>query len=152
MKRNALNPQSKPIERNEKKTMKRYQSIRYTIQHRKAFRRCERELTGHNSIRGYTHDLAKLILKIFLPLDTVSKLHRKHSRHHERARTREDYIQMIIDWECARATKPDKPLNAQETLYVYYPELTDTIEPLLKELDIYSEELAINYRQSGDNQ
>lgn len=30
--------------------------------------------------------------------------------------THSDYVQMAIDWECARITKPDKPLNARETL------------------------------------
>ena len=27
---------------------------------------------------------------------------------------------MVIDWECARFTKPDKPLNAYETYKKYY--------------------------------
>lgn len=43
---------------------------------------------------------------------------------------------MIIDWECARYTKPDKPLNARQTLYKYYPALIDKIEPLLKEMNL----------------
>lgn len=43
---------------------------------------------------------------------------------------------MVIDWECARYTKPDKPLNAYDTLYKYYPELEDKILPILKELKI----------------
>ena len=34
---------------------------------------------------------------------------------------------MIIDWECARYTKPDKPLNAYDTLYKIYPELEEKI-------------------------
>ena len=43
---------------------------------------------------------------------------------------------MIIDWECARYTKPDKPLNAYDTLYKYYPQLEEKILPILKELKI----------------
>jgi hypothetical protein len=27
-----------------------------------------------------------------------------------------------IDWECARFTKPEKPLNAKETWRKYYPD------------------------------
>ena len=43
---------------------------------------------------------------------------------------------MVIDWECARFTKPDKPLNARETLYKYYPELIDKITPILERFNL----------------
>lgn len=43
---------------------------------------------------------------------------------------------MVIDWECARYTKPDKPLNAYDTLYHLYPQLESKILPILKELGI----------------
>jgi len=43
---------------------------------------------------------------------------------------------MIIDWECARYTKVDKPLNAYETLMKYYPEEVDNILPILKKLKL----------------
>ena len=43
---------------------------------------------------------------------------------------------MIIDWECARYTKPDKPLNAKDTLYKFYPHLINKIEPILIELGL----------------
>ena len=43
---------------------------------------------------------------------------------------------MIIDWECARFTKKDKPLDAFETLYKYYPQLKPIIFPLLKKYDV----------------
>ena len=46
---------------------------------------------------------------------------------------------MVVDWECARYTKPDKPLNAYETLYAFYPELESYILPILKELGWDSE-------------
>lgn len=45
--------------------------------------------------------------------------------------SKKHYIQRIIDWECARETKPDKPLNARETMYEYYPKLENNILPLL---------------------
>ncbi|MBR6614152.1 MAG: hypothetical protein IKK84_05245, partial [Clostridia bacterium] len=32
--------------------------------------------------------------------------------------------------------KPDKPLNAYDTLYKYYPEMEDNILPILKEMGI----------------
>lgn len=116
-----------------------YNHFRYTLKHKKAFLDVEKQLTGKNSIRGYLHDTDKLFLYLFVKPDSkwVSKIHRKYSRHHsERARKRQDYIQMVIDWECARYTKPDKPLNARETLNQFYPNLKFAIEPILKELNL----------------
>ena len=112
-------------------------SIIYTLKHRKAFLEVEKQLLGKNTLRGYLHDLDKIPLKIFLNLETVSKLHRKYSRHHAiKAHTKTDYIQMIIDWECARYTKPDKPLNARETLYKFYPQLESVVLPIIEELGL----------------
>ena len=114
----------------------RIDSIKYTLAHRKAFLKIEKILTGKNTLRGYLHDMDKIILKIFLPEEIVHKIHTKHSRHHRLAHTREDYIQMVIDWECARYTKPDKPLNARETLYKFYPELISVVLPIIEELGL----------------
>ena len=111
-------------------------SIKYTLEHRKAFLMIEKKLLGKNTIRGLSHDFDKVFLKLIFDKNVVQKIHRNFSRHHKRARTKADYIQMIIDWECARFTKPDKPLNAKETLYKYYPELIAVIEPLLTELGL----------------
>lgn len=116
--------------------MKRFDSILYTLKHKKAFLMVEKQLLGHNTLRGYFHDLDKVFLKLILPSETVSRIHRKYSRHHTRSKTRQDYIQKIIDWECARYTKPDKPLNARETLYKYYPEQESEILPLLNEFGL----------------
>ena len=43
---------------------------------------------------------------------------------------------MIIDWECARYTKLDKPLNAYETMTKYYPQEKENIMPILKKLKL----------------
>ncbi len=118
-------------------TRERSENIRHTLVHRKAFRSVEKELFGRVSIRGYLHDLDKIFLYLFLGRKTVSKLHRRFSRHHvQRAKTRQDFEQMVIDWECAQYTKPDKPLNAYETLYALYPQLEDRVLPILKELGL----------------
>lgn len=115
----------------------RMKSILYTVRHRRAFLIVEKKLLGHNTIRGYFHDLDKVFLKLFLKKETAQKIHRKYSRHHARnASTKQDYIQMIIDWECARYTKPDKPLNAKETLFKFYPELAEKVLPILKEFNL----------------
>lgn len=58
-------------------------------------------------------------------------------KHHSiKTRTHADFVQMVIDWECARYTKPDKPLNARDTLYSFYPELEDKILSILIELKL----------------
>lgn len=42
--------------------------IKYTLEHRKAFRVVEKQLLGHNTIRGYLHDLDKVFLYIAYPM------------------------------------------------------------------------------------
>lgn len=111
--------------------------IQYSKVHRIAFRDLEKRLLGKNTIRSFFHDVDKIILYHFLPTEFVHTCHQWWSRHHERrAKTRKDFIQMVIDWECARFTKPDKPLNAYDTLYKFYPHLEDKILPILKELNL----------------
>lgn len=111
--------------------------IKYTLAHRKAFRLVEKQLLGYNTVRSLFHDLDKVFLYPFFEYKTVHNFHGRHAHHHTvKAKTRNDYIQMIIDWECARITKPDKPLNARQTLYKFYPELEDKILPLLDTFEL----------------
>lgn len=108
--------------------------IKYTWEHKKSFLDVEKTILGHNTIRGYLHDVDKLVMYLFIPKKIVSKFHRKFSNHHiNKAKTRDDFIEMLIDWECARYTKKDKPLNAYETLYKLYPHLEGKMLPLMKE-------------------
>lgn len=118
------------------KTIRNKDKILYTLKHKKAFLLVEKELLGKNTIRGYLHNLDKVVLCLLFPYPFVKKFHRNYSRHHDRAKTRGDRIQQIIDWECARYTKKDKPLNARDTLYKLYPQLISTIKPLLEELGL----------------
>lgn len=111
--------------------------IQYSKVHRIAFRDLEKRLLGKNTVRSFFHDVDKIILYHFLPTEFVHTCHQWWSSHHERrAKTRKDFVQMVIDWECARFTKPDKPLNAYDTLYKFYPHLEDKILPILKELNL----------------
>lgn len=117
--------------------MKNKDKIQYTIAHRKAFRKIEKQLLGHNTIRSLFHDLDKVFLYALFDYKKVHNFHRKHSRHHiSKARTHSDFIQMVIDFECARFTKPDKPLNARETLNKFYKDHTDKILPVIVELGL----------------
>lgn len=119
--------------------------MQYTWKHKVAFLKIEHELLGHNTLSGYLHDLDKILL--WYPIAFVSNKdtkwchnhHRRFSKHHvenKSKKTRKDYINMIIDWECARYTKPDKPLNAYETMQKFYPELQHIIIPLLEEFKL----------------
>lgn len=111
--------------------------VKYSLNHRKAFRKVEKQLLGHNTFRSLFHDLDKVILYNFFEYKSVHDFHRKHARHHNvKAKTHADFIQMVVDWECARFTKPDKPLNARETLYKLYPELEDKVIPILNTFGI----------------
>lgn len=114
-------------------------AIRYTQEHRKAYKKVEKELLGHNTWKSLVHDFDKVILYNVWPHSRVKNFHRNTARHHIESKwkkTRADYIDMIIDWECARYTKPDKPLNAYDTLYKFYPQLEDKILPLLRKFNL----------------
>lgn len=110
--------------------------IKYTIRHKRCFLLTEKKLLGKNTIRGYLHDIDKLVMLIFLDKNKCQEIHRRCSKHHLRAKSKSDFIQMVIDWECARITKPDKPMNARKTLDKLYPHLKDNITPILKELNL----------------
>ena len=106
----------------------RIEPMMYTIRHKKAFLITERILFGKNTFYGYLHDLEKIFLYlIFGKAEGVQKWHRQHNKHHvEYWNIRPVEIpdkwkkQMIIDFECGRATKPDKPLNWIETIERFY--------------------------------
>ena len=84
------------------------------------------------------HDLDKMFMYLFYNKKDASNIHRDKTPHHENdlEKTELDYIEMVLDWESARYTKPDKPLNAYDTLYKFYPELEEHILPILKDLGI----------------
>ena len=84
------------------------------------------------------HDLDKLFMYLFYDKKSASKIHRDLSKHHENELEKDylDYVEMVLDWESARYTKPDKPLNAYDTLVNFYSNMTEIILPILKEMEI----------------
>lgn len=115
--------------------MKNKEKIKYTLKHKAAFLQVEKELLGKNTIRGYLHDLDKVILYLFLPYSTVKHIHKRYSRHHGMAKTHADYVQKLIDWECARYSKDDKQMSAREYIKVR-PELKEIMLPILEEFGL----------------
>ena len=113
---------------------RRMDYVKYTWDHRKAFLMVEKKIFGKNSFRAYFHDLDKVFLYPLLGKELTTKIHRSFARHHAKnAKSLKDMQMMICDWESARYTKPDKPLDAYETLFAYYPHLADKVLPLLRE-------------------
>lgn len=80
------------------------------------------------------HDVDKLILYMYLPIKEAHGLHVSLAPHHDKTSTDPVVLlESILDWESARFTKPDKPLNAYETLLKYYPRLEPRMLPIFKQ-------------------
>lgn len=121
--------------------MRNREYIDYTYKHRKVVKLLAEKYFGGNEdllAQVELHDLDKLFTYLFYDKKVASKLHREQNPHHanEVEKTDLDYIEMVLDWESARYTKPDKPLNAYDTLYAYYPEMEEVILPILQEMGI----------------
>lgn len=121
--------------------MKNIEHIKYTYKHRLIVMKLAEKYFKENKElleRMKYHDIDKLFLYLFYDKKSVSKLHRDLSSHHENEieKTKLDYMEMVLDWESARYTKPDKPLNAYDTLVRFYPNMKDDILPILKEMGI----------------
>ncbi|MEF2620000.1 MAG: hypothetical protein U0N02_04180 [Clostridia bacterium] len=122
--------------------MKNQEYIEYTYLHRKVVMYLANKYIKKDKEKILKqiqyHDMDKLFMYLFYDKKDVSAMHRKLSSHHENEIEKNyiDYIEMILDWESARYTKPDKPLNAYDTLYKYYPNMEHEILPILKEFEI----------------
>ena len=120
--------------------MRNQEHIEYTYKHRKIVMYLANKYVKEGAVlkQIQDHDMDKLFMYLFYNNKDVSALHRQLSSHHENEieKNKADYIEMVLDWESARYTKEDKPLNAYDTLYKYYPELEKQILPILKEWGI----------------
>lgn len=91
--------------------------VKYTWEHRKMVQKLAKE-------KGYSfplHDLDKVILYPILGKKLTHNLHRFWSGHHLHNGDIKNKIEAAFDWESARYTKPDKPLDAFDTWKKYYP-------------------------------
>lgn len=134
--------------------MSRFTEIKNIQRHRKEVQRIAKE-------KGYSfpfHDFIKMI-NVFLFGDKIAtKLHRKFSRHHAhmsklriyykdypkdyskvlpRGRYIKNKVEAAIDWESARFTKPEKPLDAYDTWKKYYSDID--MEQTLRELGFWKD-------------
>ena len=91
--------------------------VKYTWEHRKMVQKLAKE-------KGYSfpfHDLDKVFLYPILGKKFTHNLHRFWSGHHLHNGNIKNKIEAAFDWESARYTKPDKPLDAFDTWKKYYP-------------------------------
>ena len=67
--------------------------------------------------RAAVHDMDKMLMYLFMDQRAAQEMHTRTQPHHlenDLPRTYEDYVETVIDYECAPYTKPDKPLNAYD--------------------------------------
>lgn len=107
--------------------------IKYTINHKKVVISLYKQLTGHIPFRAIFHDVDKIfLLAIGFNPKKASKIHRSFAKHHDTSQSNFNIlVEMAIDWESARFSKPDKPLNARQTLYSYYKDMIPKMSGVL---------------------
>ena len=115
--------------------------MRYTYLHRQAIFTLAEKL-GIDATPYLTHDTEKYLMYLWLEEDVTRECHRILNRHHDYdkgvAIDRETLVEMMLDWESARFSKPDKPRNAYDTLYKWMPvEMHEPMAALLKEYNLY---------------
>lgn len=133
--------------------MKNFEFCLYTYKHRKAIEYLVHKLIKDKDIklemlhRIKNHDLDKMALYQLLDKNEASRIHRETAPHHmENAfpKTKIDYIEAVLDYESAGYTKPDKPLNAYDTINKFEEknlldkETITELKTVLKELGIDS--------------
>ncbi len=106
--------------------MKNFDWCKYTYKHRIAFSYVARRLIKDEELlfkileRGKVHDLDKQLLYLFVSWKDAVEYHITHRSHHLESsgqKTYEDLVEMVIDFECAPYTKPDKPLNCYDFVH-----------------------------------
>ena len=134
--------------------MRNFDYCKYTFLHRKAL---QYYIEKNNYLtqdekqallkRAKVHDMDKLVLYLFREKESASKYHRDHASHHLKQWvpfSDLDLLESIFDYECAALTKPDKPLNAYDTVLNYYSDFKEYYLPVLKRLHMDSSYLAVS--------
>lgn len=107
--------------------------MKYTYLHRREMARIAGEL-GIDWNQYRFHDCDKMVMMLFHTDEDLTKEHRSTQPHHHHNTTNmKALVEMMLDWESARFTKPDKPLNALGTLNVWYSRMKDRMMPVLEE-------------------
>jgi hypothetical protein len=109
--------------------MQNFEHCKYTYRHRRAFEYVVEKLFAkdpyvHKQMvqRARAHDIDKLIMYQCTSKAEASKLHKATAPHHmnnDREHSYYDMLEAVMDYECAGYTKPDKPLNAWDTIQYF---------------------------------
>jgi hypothetical protein len=104
----------------------RIQEMKEVHLHKLAFLKVRKDnpvLKANISIfRALLHDTGKMLNILLLGDNLATKIHRKLAGHHNCV-SRSQLFEAICDWECARITKPSKPLDGRATWLKYYQHL-----------------------------
>ena len=109
-----------------------YSHIVYSYKHHVCFKKVESYLRG-NVVHKY-HDVDKIVMYALFPwlgVECINHIHTLWQNHHPtymdlngnkayKPKDEVEWTEAVVDWECARFTKPDKPLNAYDTYIKYY--------------------------------
>lgn len=108
--------------------LSRWDDFQEILRHKKAFkdvRNSNEALKKHVSWpRAQMHDSLKALNVLLMGDKLATKLHRKFAGHHRGTKMNEKQKwEALTDWECARYTKPSKPLDGEETWKKYYKDV-----------------------------
>lgn len=117
---------------------KSYKHIPYTFKHWLMVLKLEKKYIGY--YKYPFHDLDKLFMYIFVPYlgtKVIQKIHTKFANHHLRKYKKHmNFDEAILDWESARFTKPDKPLDAWDTYQKYFTEFSNELLPIFEKFNL----------------
>lgn len=119
--------------------------LEYTYLHRKALKYLVETLIINPEDkkalrkRAEIHDLNKALMYTIYPKSMASEMHRRHAAHHmenDTEKSQLDFMEAVLDYECAALTKPDKSLNAYDTVKNIPNRYADELIEIMKELGI----------------
>lgn len=117
---------------------KSYKHIPYSFKHYIMVMKLEKKYIGY--YKYPFHDLDKIFMYIFFPFlgtKVIQKIHTRFAKHHLRKYKKHmNFDEAILDWESARFTKPDKPMNAWETYQKLFTDFSDDLLPIFEKFNL----------------
>lgn len=117
---------------------KSYKHIPYSWKHYLMVMKLEKKYIGY--YKYPFHDLDKIFMYIFFPFlgtKVIQKIHTRFAKHHLRKYKKHmNFDEAILDWESARFTKPDKPMDAWETYQKLFTDFSDDLLPIFEKFNL----------------
>ena len=108
--------------------MRNLEHCAYTYRHRQAMKYVLNKIIDDEYLKQKmtpkieSHDIDKLIMYQVMDKAEASAIHKNLAKHHMTNDTPKDWydkLEAILDYEASGYTKPDKPLNAYDTIMQY---------------------------------